>query len=38
LAPQLPAQDAIVCNKIIEYISLLAVQPSGEGGEQQLER
>jgi hypothetical protein len=37
LAPQLPAQDAILC-KIIEYISLLAVQPSGEGGEQQLER
>jgi len=37
-APQLPAQDAILCNEIAEYFSLLAVQPPGEGGEQQLER
>ena len=32
LAPQLPAQDTILLNKIAEYVSLLAVQPPGKNG------
>ena len=37
-APQLPAQDTVLFNEIAEYVSVLAVQPPGEDGEQQLER
>jgi hypothetical protein len=37
-ALQLPTQDMVLFNKLAEYVSVLAVQPSGEDGEQQLER
>jgi len=35
-APQLPTQDAVLFKEVAEYVSLLAVQPPGEDGEQQL--
>jgi hypothetical protein len=37
-ALELPAQDTVLLNEIVEYGSVLAVQPAGEDGEQQLER
>jgi hypothetical protein len=36
-APQLRAQDAVLFNEIAEYVSILAVQPPGEQGEQRRE-
>ena len=37
-APQLPTQDTVLFNEMAEYVSVLAVQPPGEDGEQQLKR
>ncbi len=37
-ASELPTQDTVLFNEIAEYVSLLAVQPPDEDGEQQLQR
>jgi hypothetical protein len=37
LAPQLPAQEAILGHQIGNHLLLLAIQPTSQGGEQQLQ-